>query len=382
MCVLAKWNSQSSPIEFQDLLITFSSAFVNITSADGLIDVRLATFPKTAFYSTVQRYTLELDSRNRICVRDWHSGGELVFQSPSQQSELTTAAFSCSDSLIAVGAKNGRVYLWDAFTGERIFVFEAKPVTCKEALIENVRGCHAIAFSVRHNKAKGTLCEWLIERGAIWPEAHQALAEFAAIELLGTVEPVDHFLLSLESFIEEWKGRLPQRALMLKLEDGLVIAKTLYAKIEKILRCLDADLRPNLQETWQRQDVGNEQIAPTAPGELINESEHLHATFREDDALMNSLWQIREALSDYPLFHDLVRSNILLRRGLPALPTRRKQIVAMIDEFKRIELEMRSAVNSLRAFVKELYDLMEQRLADLLNPTPRSEVKGVIKGAR
>ncbi|HET6977661.1 MAG TPA: DUF4062 domain-containing protein [Pyrinomonadaceae bacterium] len=143
--------------------------FITITGANEAFVIKLGTFKRQSFYSNVTRFSVELQHMTRIVVKDWSKSGAEVFRSKEHQGAVTTAAFSPTDSVIAVGTTERKVYVWDSFTGALIAIFEGKPVSCKGMKIEGAKGLNSGGYYVQQNTAKGTLGEWLIERGADWP---------------------------------------------------------------------------------------------------------------------------------------------------------------------------------------------------------------------
>jgi archaellum biogenesis ATPase FlaH len=181
---LYKWSISGDHLEYQDLSIESSQAFVRVRSSDMKVDIGLSRFPTQAFYSNVGRYTLRSCYDRAVCVEDWAVNGKIIFKSPPHDTEPRVAAFSSNDSLVAVGTQTGRVYLWDTFTGNPVTTFDAKPITCKEMQLCNALGCDAVGHFVRHDRTLGSLCEWFLERGAIWPEAQNAVRQWKQSEKL------------------------------------------------------------------------------------------------------------------------------------------------------------------------------------------------------
>ena len=155
--------------------------FVTLIGPEDAFTLKLSTFKKRSFYSSAARFSVELKGRTQIVVRDWSKSGAEVFCSEPHQGEITTACFSPTDSAIAVGTTERKVYVWDCFTGTLISVFEGKPVSCKGMKIEGAKGLDSAGYYVQNNMWEGTLAEWLIERGADWQQLSATIKDMRSL---------------------------------------------------------------------------------------------------------------------------------------------------------------------------------------------------------
>lgn len=163
-------NGLNATFEYEGIFVEGGGAFINITATEAAFHTKLATFRRGAFYSNVPRFTVEV-SDNGIVIRDWSRSGESVFCAGAHDSGITTACFSPTDMVIAVGTEGRKVYVWNTSTGDLLSVLEDKPVSCKDMQIEGARGItNARGYAIENDTRSGTLAEWLIERGAYWPE--------------------------------------------------------------------------------------------------------------------------------------------------------------------------------------------------------------------
>lgn len=175
--VIGKLNE----VKFDVISLNFHPPFITITARDDSFTLKLSTFRKQSFYSNVPRFSVGVKDSSRIVVRDWSKAGAEIFSSEPHEGEITTACFSPTDSAIAVGTTERKAYVWDCFTGNLISLFEGKPFSCKNMRIEGAKGLNVGDYSVQHDSCKGTLGEWLIERGASWPELSTTLDKTKAL---------------------------------------------------------------------------------------------------------------------------------------------------------------------------------------------------------
>ncbi len=108
----------------------------------------------------------------------WNLEGKLIKTYEGHQEAIVGVAFSIDDRYIISGSTDSTIKIWDAdpnspHFGECINTIEQK-INCKGMKIQNAKGLEVDVFKVKDEKAeedwktrKGTLKEWLIERGAV-----------------------------------------------------------------------------------------------------------------------------------------------------------------------------------------------------------------------
>lgn len=154
----------------EDYQLRINGPFHTVSAPDGSFEVKLSAIKRSNFYSNVPRFTVEPQWDQTIVVKDWASAGAEVFRSPPHDGMITTVCYAPTDSVVAVGTAARKVYVWDTFTGVLTSLFEEKPVTCQGMNLKRTKGLDAPGYLVDENTAGASLLEWLVERGAPWPD--------------------------------------------------------------------------------------------------------------------------------------------------------------------------------------------------------------------
>lgn len=143
--------------------VTRVGAFVHIRDDNGAY--RLRSFRPRAFYSTLPRYTVQVQG-NTVLVYDWETGGNEIFRSPTLDAAVRCVNYAADDSAVAAGTADGRVHVWDPLTWEEVALLEEKPVSCDGLKIAGARGLGTRGYATQRSR-NGTLRDWFRERGAI-----------------------------------------------------------------------------------------------------------------------------------------------------------------------------------------------------------------------
>lgn len=170
-------TSLAKPAEVPGFSISATSAFVKVRAGAGedSSEVTLSTFRKQAFYSSQPRYGVILGTDNSARVIDAHDAGRQSFRSPPIEGRITTASFTSTDSAIAVGTAERKVYIFDTTTGKLLALIGEKKVNCRGLRFDEAKGVFTPVLRKVTAYERCTLAEWLLEREARWPRLEEVL---------------------------------------------------------------------------------------------------------------------------------------------------------------------------------------------------------------